>query len=159
MGAFEAAEELFEDVVGALGLDQDGAGGSLNGNGIGKKLLPVFIDLCDHFLSRGVLRIVFAADQPGAERLHTFFDAADVALLSLVIEAMPARCWSDAHGFSQLLKDGDLFFNDGNRLPKRPVLDDLLQVQVYLEVRLVVLPLAAQLDGLELFHFGSAAWR
>jgi len=32
MGPFEAAEELFEDVVGALGRDQDGAGGRLNGD-------------------------------------------------------------------------------------------------------------------------------
>ena len=87
---FEAAKELFEDAVGALGLDQDGASGGLNGNGIGKKLLSVFIDLCGHFLSSGVLRIVLAAGQPDAERLHTFFDGADVTLLSLVIEAMPA---------------------------------------------------------------------
>ena len=107
----EAAKELFEDVVGALGLDEDGAGGGLNGNRIGKKLLPVFIDLRDHFLSSGVLRIVLAAGKPVAERLHTFFDGADVALLSLVIEVMPARCCSDAHGFSQLLKDGDLLFD------------------------------------------------
>ena len=76
-----------------------------------KSLLPVFIDPRDHFLSSGVPRIVLAAGKPDAERLHTFFDGADVALLSLVIEAMPARCCSNPHGFSQLLKDGDLFFD------------------------------------------------
>ena len=108
----KAAEELFEDVVGALGLDQDRSGGGLDGNRIGKKLLPVFIDLRDHFPSSpSSVDSPLRPDKPGAERLQTFFDGADVALLSLVIEAMPARCCSDPHGFSQLLKDADLFFD------------------------------------------------
>ena len=86
MGSLDAAKELFEDVVGSLGLDQNGAGGSLNGNGVGKELLPVPINLLDHFLSSGILRIVLAASQPCPELVHRFFDGADMAFLALVIE-------------------------------------------------------------------------
>ena len=86
MGSLDAPKELFKDVVGALGLDQHGTGGSLDKNRIGKELLPVLINLLDHFLSSGILAIVLAAGQPGPELRYTFLDGADMALLSLVIE-------------------------------------------------------------------------
>ena len=38
-------KNLFEYVVGALGLDQDGSCGGLSQDRIGKKLLMVFVDL------------------------------------------------------------------------------------------------------------------
>jgi hypothetical protein len=61
VAAFEAAEELLQDVVGALRLNQDRPGGSLHGHRIGKELYPVLVDLFDHLVCGTSLGVVLSA--------------------------------------------------------------------------------------------------
>ena len=141
MGALEAAEELFEEIIGALRLDQDGTGWRLDGNRIGKEFFPVLVDLVDHFLGGTILRIVLAADQLGAECCDALFDGADVAGVAFVIEPVRAGWLRNPHRLAEFLEDADFCFEGRDGFPEGFVLHDRLQGDMEFEVGAVIPPL------------------
>ncbi len=90
VGSFEVAEELFEDVVGSLRLNLNGAGGGLNGDGIGEEFFPVLVDLGDHLLNIWALSVILPACEPSPESRDSLLEGADVGFAALVVEAVGA---------------------------------------------------------------------
>ena len=131
-----------------------GARRCLNANGFGEEFRFVFIDLFDRFLIGAILWVFLSAGNPGTESVHALFDGADIALLSVIIEAVPAGWRSDAHGGAQLLEDECFRFERINGIPERPVFHNGFQGGVDFKIRYGVLPLPAQLDGLQFLRFG-----
>lgn len=139
MGAFDITKETFQDVIGTLGLDSGFPVGRVHQDGVGKELVPVFVDLSDQFLSLRIERISFAGGHPGAKSADSLLDAADVGIEGVMVEPWAWGFGCDTHGLAELVENRYFLFDLTDGFPQHWFSADGLQITQELEIGTVVI--------------------